>query len=203
MMIYVAILLFLIVVIAAACYPLYHTRGKKFAAIVAVFLFITSAGLYAIFGSPQLVEPVTKHHADVQVLREIITVSETIITQNPNDLEAWLNLAQAFADGGQYTAAAKAYKQCVLLSKGNPLLIMAYAEALIAANEGVVGADAKKSIDIALMIDKKLPVARYYHAIWLLQNEQTEQAMKAMKTLYHELPDDSKLKKKINEQIGR
>ena len=202
-MIYGQLALFLLVVVAASCYPLYRTRGKKFAGLTAVFLLVSSAGLYALWGTPQLVEPVAKHHADVQALREIIVISEALIKENPNNLEAWLNLAQAFADSGQYAAAAKAYKQCVLLSKGNPLLIMAYAEALIAGNDGVVGADAKKSIDIALMIDKKMPVARYYNAIWMLQNEQTAEAMETMKTLYHDLPDDSKLKQKINEQIGR
>jgi cytochrome c-type biogenesis protein CcmH len=202
-MIYVSLALFLAVVIAAGCYPLYHTRGKKFTGFVAGFLVVSSVGLYALFGSPQLVEPVAKHHADVQALRDMIVISEELIKENPSNLEAWLNLAQAFADSGQYKQAANAYKQCVLLSKGNPLLIMAYAEALIAANNGVVGADAKKSIDIALMIDKKMPVARYYNAIWMLQNEQTAKAMETMKTLYHELPEDSKLKRKINEQIGR
>lgn len=192
-----------VAVMALAIYPLFSTGKKTFALCLFVSLAAPVFGLYALWGSPKVVPLVVAHNERIQELRKTIEVTQALIKANPNNLEAWLTQAQAFADSGDYKAAANSYKQAVLLSKGNPLLIMAYAEALVAANNGVVDAQAKKSIDIALMIDSHLPVARYYNAIWLLQNNETEEAMKNMKELYYELPDDSSLKKKINEQIGR
>lgn len=192
-----------VVVMALALYPLYATGKQKVALLLGVLLALPVFGLYALWGAPRVVPLVTAHREHVEELRKTIEMTEALIKANPNNLEAWMTQAQAFADSGDYAKAANSYKQSVLLSKGNPVLIMAYAEAVIMQNDGVVDAQAKKSIDIALMIDEHLPVARYYNAIWLLQNNETEEAMKNMKALYHELPDNSPLKKKINEQIGR
>lgn len=204
MIFFVGILsLFAVGISGLAAYPLYRVGQMRQAAILGTTLLVFSSLLYVYWGAPRIVPAAAEHHARMQDLREIIKVSEAIIQKEPRNLEAWLNLAQAFADSGDYAAAANGYKQTVLLSKGNPLLITAYAEALIATNNGLVTDQAKRSLDIALMIDKELPAARYYKAIWLLQQGQQQEAMGMMKALYHELPEDSALKRKINEQIGR
>lgn len=202
-LLWVVCVVFALIVLSMAFYPLYQSTAKKQVVLLGAAVLVASFGLYALWGSPRVVPLVTAHHERLDELRQTIQLSEALIKQNPQNLEAWLTLAQAFADSGDYKAAANGYKQTVLLSKGNPQLIMAYAEALIMQNDGAIDASAKKSIDIALMIDPALPVARYYYARWLLQEGQMEDAMKTMKTLYHELPDDSPLKRKIDAQIGR
>jgi len=176
---------------------------KKVALISALLISVSSAGLYALWGSPLVVEPAEAYNAHMDGLQAKITENSERIKQNPNDLEAWLTMAQAFSDAGDYVAAANGFKQAVLLSKGDPRIIMAYAESLILQQGGVVTMQAKKSIDIALMLDKDMPIARYYQAVWLLQEERNDEAMEMMKTLYAELPEDSKLKQRMKAQIGR
>lgn len=178
-------------------------HDRRQAALGALFVALLSAALYVALGSPRIVEPAAEHNKRANMLAQKITESSEAIKKNPNDLEAWLTMAQAFSDSGDYKAAANGFKQAVLISKGEPRIIMAYAESLVLEQGGVVTPQAKKSIDIALMIDPKLPLARYYQAIWLLQEERQEEAMAMMKELYAELPDDSKLKKRMKTDIGR
>ncbi len=183
--------------------PMARAGEKKSALRYAAIISMSSLLLYALWGSPRVVAPMMERSAELQALQEQIKVTSALIKENPNNLDAWLTLAQAFSDSGDYTAAANGFKQAVLISKGHPRIIMAYAESLILQAGGEVTPAAKKSIDIALMIDPKLPLARYYKAIWLLQEKRQPEAMEMMKTLYHELPDDSSLKKRMKAQIGR
>lgn len=193
----------LLAVLAILLLPLIRAGEQKSAGTYALLITIGSVFLYALWGSPRVVMPIMERNAELHALQQQIALTSAIIQQHPNNLDAWLTLAQAFSDSGDYAAAANGFRQAVLLSKGHPRIIIAYAESLILQSEGVVTPAAKKSIDIALMIDPKLPLARYYKAVWLLQENQPAEAMEMMKTLYHELPDDSSLKKRMKAQIGK
>ena len=193
----------LLVVLVILLLPMARAGARKTALCYALVITISSLLLYAMWGSPLVVAPITQRNAELRILQKKITENSVLIKTNPNDLDAWLTLAQAFSDSGDYAAAANGFKQAVLLSKGHPRIIMAYAESLILQAGGAVTPAAKKSIDIALMIDPKLPLARYYNAVWLLQENRQPEAMHEIKTLYHELPEDSSLKKRMKAQIGR
>lgn len=193
----------LLVTLAVVLTPLWRSGARKMALLLALALSLAISAIYAHLGSPRLVELADARNVEMQALYEQIRVTSALVKAQPQNLEAWLTLSQAFFDVGDYAAAANGFKQAVLLSKGHPRIIMAYAESLIMQDGGAVGAQAKKSIDIALMIDPKLPLARYYNAVWLLQAGKQQEAMQEMKTLYHELPEDSSLKKRMKEQIGR
>jgi cytochrome c-type biogenesis protein CcmH len=193
----------LLLVLAPLCVPMIRSGQKKQAYILALFIFVASIGLYALWGSPRVVPEATRYHVRIQELYQQIEENSALIKQNPQNLEAWLTMAQAFSDAGNYEASARGFKQAVLLSKGHPRIIMAYAESLISQQGGMVSEQAKKSIDIALMLSPDLPLARYYNAVWLLQENRNSEAMKEMRKLYNELPEDSSLKKRMKEQIGR
>lgn len=178
-------------------------NNKKNLLLLAVIITFGSVSLYAVFGGARVVPLVFAHQQRLEELKLEIAKHSQILVNNPENLEAWLSLAQAYSAGGDYAEAARGFKQAVLLSRGHPRIIAAYAEALVMQAGGTVTMQAKKSLDIALMISPDLPLARYYQAIWLLQNNRAEEAMQTMKTLYRELPDDSNLKIRINELIGR
>ena len=199
----IAMAVLLVAVLALLLLPMARSGAWRAAAPLAVLVSVSSVLLYALFGAPRVVPLADAHHAEIKALHEQIGVSSTLVKQQPENLEAWLTLSQSYADIGDYARAATGFRQAVLLSKGHPRIIMAYAEALIMQEGGRVTPAAKKSIDIALMIDPKLPLARYYKAVWLLQNDRQPEAMEVIKTLYHELPDNSSLKKRMKAQIGR
>ena len=108
-----------------------------------------------------------------------------------------------FMETSQFSAAANAYKQAVLLSGGNPVFIMAYSRALIMEADGEVTDDAKKSLDIVLVLQPENEEARYFMAVRKLQSGNSREAMTEMKELYKSLADGSPLKAMIDRQIGR
>lgn len=201
-LLFAALAIFLAIALALLLAPVWR-ENRRMALLMAAATIAGSGGLYALTGSPRVVPLVAAHNAHNALLREKIRTHSATIAREPKNLEAWLFLAQALEDSGDYRAAAEGFKQAVLLSKGNPQIVVAYAQALVLEAGGTVTPQAKKSIDIALMIDKDLPLARYYHALWLLQENRQAEAMQAMKTLYASLPADSALKQKIDAQIGR
>lgn len=198
-----SMMLLLALVLTLLLLPMWRAGERKAAKQLAFAITAGSVLLYALWGSPRVVPQAMERSAELHALQKQIKVTSALIKENPNNLEAWLTLAQAFSDSGDYAAAANGFKQAVLISKGQPRIIMAYAESLILQAEGVVTPAAKKSIDIALMIDPKLPLARYYQAVWLLQENRQPEAMAMMKTLYNELPEDSSLKRRMKDSIGR
>jgi len=194
--------LFLLAILVVLLLPLWRVDRKN-AVLVAVIVSAIAIFLYGFTGSPRVVPLVAAYRTDMESLDKAIAATSEMITLNPNNLEAWLTLSQMLMDKGDYAAAAEGFRRAVLLSHGHPRIIIGYAEALILVAEGRVTDKAKESINAALLVDKEMPLARYYDAVWKLQNGKQDEAMQEMKALYHELPDTDPLKQKMKEQIGR
>ncbi len=172
---------------------------------LAITMFIVGGGLflYKQFGTPEILPLLAEREEELSALKEKIIVNSEAVTKDPKDIKAWLELADNFMESNQFDAAANAYKQGILLSRGNPELIMAYASALILAAGGKVTQDAKKSLDMLLILQPANEKARYFLAMHKMQSGDTENAMAEMKELYKSLPEDSSLKDMIDRQIGR
>lgn len=176
---------------------------KIFVLIVAVIFIGGGFGLYYALGAPDIIPMLAARDRKIAEIKTAIRKNEDSIKADPDNLKAWVEMGGNFMEAEQFSAAAHAFKQAVLLSKGNPDIIMAYAEAQINAADGKVTDEAKKSLDMVIMQKPQNAPARYYLAVWNLQEGHLPEAMKMMKELYHSLPDDSPLKARINEQIGR
>ncbi|MEQ1705434.1 MAG: hypothetical protein ABL867_05620 [Rickettsiales bacterium] len=172
---------------------------------LAITIFIAGGGffLYKQFGTPEILPLLAEREEEISALKEKIIVNSEAVKKDPKDIKAWLELADNFMESNQFDAAANAYKQGILLSRGNPELIMAYASALILAAGGKVTQDAKKSLDMLLILQPANEKARYFLAMHKMQSGDTENAMAEMKELYKSLPEDSSLKDMIDRQIGR
>lgn len=172
---------------------------------IMVTLFFTGGSfiLYNQFGTPEIL-PLIKERDEklLEMKGKIITNSEAV-KKDPKNIEAWVALGDNFMESDQFSAAANAYKQGILLSQGNPALIMAYARALIFAADGTVTPEAKRSLDMLLILEPENEEARYFQAVYKMQSGDTGNAMREMKELYKSLPPDSPIKAMINRQIGR
>lgn len=178
-------------------------QRRLFAAALAVLFFGGGFGLYDVLGVPEILPLLTRRDARLVELKDALLVHSARVRSHPKDLAAWVELGQDFMETTQFDAAAGAFRRAVVLSRGNPMLVMAYASALIAAADGRVTDDAKQSLEIVLEQQPYNPEARYFMALRLMQEGRTQEAMQGMKALYHELPADSPLKKMIDAQIGR
>lgn len=174
-----------------------------FATVVLVVFLGGSMVLYHHFGTPEIIPLLAEREEKLVVLKEKITANSNEIKQNPKNLKAWVELGDAFMETQQFAAAENAFKQAVLLSSGNPVLIMAYARSIIAKEDGKVSDEALKSLNMLLILDPNNEEVRYFMAVRKLQTGDTQNAMKEMKALYKSLPDDSPVKSMINRQIGR
>ena len=200
-MIYFVITILIFVMLALLLWPIRQQR-KLCAAIAIIFVPIVF-GLYHQFGTPEILPLLAERDVKLATLKDHIATYSAEVKTNPNHLKAWVMLGDSFMETSQYAGAANAYKRSVLLSQGNPILIMAYARALIAQADGNVTDDASKSLKMALILEPQNAEARYFLIVRKLQQGDTQAAMKEMKALYKTLPDDSPLKAMIDRQIGR
>lgn len=172
---------------------------KHISAFGGAFFFIAGAFfLYSQFGTPEILPLLAEREGKLQLLKEKIVRNSEEIKSNSKNLKAWADLGDSFMETGQFSAAANAYKQCILLSDGNPALIMAYSRALIMEAEGIVTAEAKKSIEMLLSLQPENEEARYYMALYQMQSGDKQKAMVEMKELYKSLSNDSPLKDMID-----
>ncbi len=202
-----ALITFLVLLILIV--PIYLAKDIErnhkvlFSIIIAIFFFTAEFLLYKHFGTPEIIPLMAEREEQLIILKEKITTNSLAVKKNPKNIKAWVELADNFMESNQYSAAANSYKQAVLLSEGNPELILSYAYALIIDAGGKITEEAKKSLDIVLMLQPTNEKVRYFLAIYKMQFGNTKEAMEDIKKLYKSLPDDSQLKDAIDKQIGR
>lgn len=198
-----------LVFIGILLYPLFKAGDMPvksrlvFSLMVMAFFLGGGFLFYNQFGTPEILPLLTQRAAKLNELKDKITTSAEEVKKNPENLKAWAELGYDFMETGQFSAASNAFKKTVLLSQGNPEFIMAYVRALIMEADGEVTQEAKRSLDIMLMLQPENAEARYYMAVWKLKSGDTENAMAEMKALYKSLPADSPVKEIIDRQIGR
>jgi cytochrome c-type biogenesis protein CcmH len=198
---YIILALVALAAFALLCHMLPLGRPQRW--LAAILLTLSSLGFYHMAGTPEIVPLMAEREVKLAELSQSITTHSAAVKKDPGDLRAWVQLGDDFMQTGQYAAAANAYKQTVLISQGNPVLIMAYARALIATADGTVTDDAKRSLDMVLKLEPEHAEARYFQAVRLLQQGQTQEAMASMKALYGSLSEDSPVRSMIDRQIGR
>lgn len=176
---------------------------KLFVAGTAFVFLAASFGLYAFLGAPDILPLLEARNQKIAEVKSSMLKHSEQVKANPKDLDAWVGLGQDFIESGQWEAATNAFKQAVLLSKGDPLLIMAYAKSMILAENGQVSDQTKKSLEMVVLQQPQHEEARYWLIVKKLQDGKTEEAMKAMKELYASLPDGSPVKEMIDRQIGK
>ena len=178
-------------------------QRQMFLAFIITVSFALFFFIYFLIGAPGIVPMLADRDVKMEALKTSIAKHSEEVKTNPKDMAAWVALGQDFMETGQYKGASNAFKQAVLLSRGNPLIILAYASSLISGANGQVTDEAKKSLEMVLLQQPDNPEARYLLAVRLLQDGKNEEAMKAMKDLYQSLPENSPMRTMIDKQIGR
>ena len=87
---------------------------------------------------------------------------EDHVARNPNDGKAWEVLAPVYMRIGRYDDAVRAWSNVISLNGSNAEREADFGEAMVAAANGVVTADAKAAFDRALKIDPQDVMARFY-----------------------------------------
>jgi cytochrome c-type biogenesis protein CcmH len=131
-----------------------------------LLLPIASILLYLMLGSPQL--PGMPLAARAQALsadpsiESLIARVEDHVERNPNDGRAWEVLAPVYMRIGRFDDAVRAWRNAISLNGSSASREADLGEALVAAGNGIVTAEAKVAFDRALALDDQDVMARFY-----------------------------------------
>ncbi len=190
---------------AAAARPRPPTAAEKAAAprnlrrrvatlAVLVILPLGPPSLYVALGSPNLPgEPafarVNAPHGH-QSIAALVSEVETHLAHAPNDGRGWEMLAPVYMRLGRFDDAVEARRKALVLNGETATRHADLGEALAAAADGVVTAQAKAEFDRAVALDARQPKARYYLGLAAEQDGNSETAAAIWRSLLSDTPAD-------------
>lgn len=156
--------------------------GATMLMALALVVPVVAGGVYVLTGTPGVQsQPFAERASERQEERQIVDLAERLRTRllsedNGGATEGWELLAQTYMKMGRYDAAAEALARVIDRPDAHSGHLTQYAEALIAASDGLVTASAGAAIDRALEMDVLNPAASYYKAQWLEQDGRLAEA---------------------------
>jgi len=144
--------------------PVWRRRATALAGLI--LLPLGAAALYLMLGSPQMPgEPLAARSAatnDGRSIESLVAQVERRAAQNPDDGRAWEVLAPVYMRLSRFDDAARAWQNSIRLNGDTAARESDMGEALAAAANGVITADAKAAFDRALALDKDDVKTRFY-----------------------------------------
>ena len=159
-----------------------RTGGAAMLMALAVLVPLLAGGVYVMTGAPGAESlPFAERAEERADTREIVELTERLrerltSDENGGPTEGWELLAQTYMRMGRFDAAAEALGRIVDREDAHSGHLTQWAEALIAANDGIITAQAGVAIDRALDMDVLNPAASYYKAQWLEQEGRSGEA---------------------------
>jgi cytochrome c-type biogenesis protein CcmH len=148
-------------------------RGSRLIALaLCVLIPVGALAVYIPTGKPNLPgQPFASRETNrdggppAQVMQAIAKL-EQHLKDEPNDLQGWLLMAQTYTRMGRFDDSVEAYRHAVGVSQGKePGILSSFAEAMTAANQGMVPEEATRTFEAVLQADPNDPRARYYLAL--------------------------------------
>jgi len=143
---------------------LWHRRVTAIAGLV--LLPVGAVTLYLTLGSPDLPgEPLATRvqtPSEAGNIQNMVAKVEDHLTRNPKDGRAWEVLAPVYMRLGRYDDAVRAWSNVIAFNGSNGEREAEFGQAMVAAANGVVTAEAKAVFERALTLDKDDVMARFY-----------------------------------------
>ena len=121
----------------------------------------------------------------------LIAGLEERLAANPDDLEAWLRLARAYATTGRYEQAVATYRRAISAQSDVAALHSGLGEALVMTSGGTVTQAARDAFATALQREPGDPRARFYEGLWRVQRGELEPALEVWTALIADAPADA------------
>jgi cytochrome c-type biogenesis protein CcmH len=141
------------------------SRRRSVATAALVLLPLGASALYLALGSPRLpAEMVAARQANASVEAMVAQVDEHL-ARNPNDGKGWELIAPVYLRLGRFQDAVKARRNAIALNGESAERFASLGEALAAAENGVINAEAQQAFERAVKLDGENVRARYYLGI--------------------------------------
>jgi len=172
---------------------LWRRRATAMAALL--LLPAGAAALYLANGSPELADaPLAPRLAAVhqdKSVESLIARVEDHLRAHPDDARGYQVLAPVYMRLGHFDEAVDAFRKILALSGESAERDADLGEALTAAANGVVTADAKSAFDRALALDKHELKARFFSGMAAQQDGNRAKAAEIWRGLLAEAPPDA------------
>ncbi len=173
-----------------------NPRWRRVAAVAALIILPCGApGLYVALGSPNVPgEPALARVKTAQgqdggqSVASLVSQVEAHLAGNPNDGVGWEVIAPVYMRLGRYDDAVEANRKSIALNGDTAAREAGLGEALTAAADGVVTADAKAAFDRAVARDPHEPKALYYLGLAAQQDGNSDKAAAIWRALLADAP---------------
>jgi cytochrome c-type biogenesis protein CcmH len=183
-------------------------RRRRATALAAMVLLpLGAAGLYLTLGSPGLPGQPQAARRDAppeqRSITELVAQVEAHLEQNPEDGRGWEVLGPVYMRLGRFDDAVKARRNTLRLLGATPERETDLGEALTAAANGVVTAEAKQAFERALVLNADDFRARYFLGLAAEQDGRPEEAAEMWQKLLASAPADAPWTGFVREQLQR
>ncbi|CAO3408124.1 c-type cytochrome biogenesis protein CcmI [Azospirillum largimobile] len=193
---------------AAAATPAAPRSSRVLAVLLALVLPLGALSVYGLYGRPDLpAQPLASRNLEQErggPPKTVLAAMDKLkaqLAENPNDLQGWLILGQAYAKMGRNADAAEALRHAVTLNKDDVELQGLFGETLVSANDGMVPEEAVKAFDAVLAKEPKDPRARFFAALARYQAGDRKDALDRWSALMAESPADAPWVPVLRDQI--
>jgi cytochrome c-type biogenesis protein CcmH len=166
------------------------TMGLALAVPFAAIVLYLAVGQPDLPGQP-LAERQISPDADPAKILAAVEQVRSKLKPDESDLERWLVVGQAYAKLGRPRDAVDAFRVAAGIQPNDPSISAMLAEALIAADGGAVGAEAKQRFAAIPDDSDAKPEARYYLALADAQSGDPKAALKGWQSLLADSPADA------------
>jgi len=171
-----------------------NRRARHLVLIAATAAPLLAVVTYLGLGSPGLpshefvAQPVAEHSGqDARMVAQL----EARMKDHPEDVQGWLLLARSYRTMGRTADAVRAWREVIKRAPNPAEYASLYAEALVAAADGMVTPEAQSRFQDALGADPLDPRARYYLGLAKAQAGESRAALQAWIDLIAVSPPDA------------
>ncbi len=168
---------------------------RAVAATAIIALPLVSAALYLRYGSPGMVEVAGPPPASASLanapLEQLVAQVEQHLEKNPRDGRGWEVLAPVLFKLGRYDDAVRAFRNALTYNGETAARHANLGEALGAAANGVITAEARAEFERARILDPADVKARYFLGLAAEQDGRRDEAEAAWRGLLNDAPPDA------------
>lgn len=192
----------------SAATPATPRSARVLAVLLALMLPAGALSVYGLYGRPDLpAQPLASRSLEQErggPPKTVLAAMDKLkaqLAENPNDLQGWLILGQAYAKMGRNADAADALRHAVALNGDDVELQGLFGETLVSANDGMVPEEAVKAFDAVLAKEPNDPRARFFVALARYQAGDRKDALDRWSALMAESPADAPWVPVLRDQI--
>ncbi len=179
-------------------------RRRAVALVALVVLPLGAATIYLTLGAPWLPDqPLAARREGDQSIDQLLARIETHLAANPQDGRGWEVVAPVYLRLGRSADAVKARRNALSLNGETAERHAELGEALVAAANGIVSAEAKAAFERAAALDPGQVKARYFLGMAAEQDGRSGEAVEIWRALLSDAPADAPWAAFVRQELAR